>query len=94
VADRAVLGFVVVESHHEHIIATDAHPMNLRLRLAISSSFASSVCGVGFAHESILSWTLPVKHHPASAAMLAIDLLGPSDGHNHLASRPPPRASS
>src|SRR5580658_9960307 len=67
-ADGAVLSFVVIECHHEHVITADAHPMNLGLRLAISSSFGGSVRSLRFAHKSILSRTRPGKHHANSLA--------------------------
>src|SRR5271163_424385 len=63
VADGAVLSLVVIECHHEHVIATDTHPVNLGLRLAISGSFGWSVCSLRFAHKAILSRTRPGKHH-------------------------------
>ena len=62
-ADGAVFRFVVIERHHEHVIATDAHPVNLGLRLAISSSFGGSLRSLRFAHKSILSWTGQSNRH-------------------------------
>lgn len=34
-ADGAVLGFVVIEGHDEHVIAADANAVDLRLGLAV-----------------------------------------------------------
>ncbi len=55
VADRAVLRFEVVERHFEHVIASNAHAVNFRLRLAVAVFFSVLVGGVGLAHSWILS---------------------------------------
>ena len=93
VANGAVLSFVVIERHHEHVIATDAHPVNLGLRLAISSSFGGSVRSLRVAHKAILSRTRPGKHH-SPGAIAALELLVSRDRHDYLASKPAPQASS
>jgi hypothetical protein len=89
VADGAVLSFVVIERHHEHVVAADAHPVNLGLRLAIGSSFGGSVRGLRFAHKGILSRTRPGKHHAnswAHAIIMTVWHLSPL--RKHLLNRP------
>lgn len=57
VADRAVLGFVVLDGDFEHVVTADADAMDFRGRLAAEFGFGS-VCGLsvlGFAHERILA---------------------------------------
>jgi hypothetical protein len=50
-----VLRFVLVERHFEHIIAADAHSVNLRFWLAVARRFGVLVGGVRLAHSGILS---------------------------------------
>ena len=67
VADRAMLGFVILHGHFEHIIAPDADTMNLQRLLAtvLSGGLIMLRC-VRLAHRKIL--TCPA----ASATILGL----------------------
>jgi hypothetical protein len=57
VADRAVLGFVVLDGDFEHVVAADADAMDFRGRLAAEFGFGCvrGLSLLGFAHERILA---------------------------------------
>src|SRR5580658_6052532 len=72
VADGAVLRFVVVERHFEHVVAADADAVNLRLRLAVARLFGVFVGGMRLAHGGILSWPAQFDAPVSSSGCLGV----------------------